>query len=635
MPSSDPSMTTPGDRRRQILKIGLILAFGGLCAWPYVGWARYPSLFDDDLTRVGGLRRATFAASLLRPFNEHLAPLFELVGWFAWWGVGQKVELVATGFLVASYILALATLITLAAVVRLELRSNLAALVAVSLFALSTVSAETVLWYSAGSFQGAAAASLASWFAASKALRSSTAKRRSCWLIVSGLFAFLSPLFSAIGVLAGPLAALRVVMASRSERSRVGSTRSWLQASTFPILGTLVYLLFVAANQDHTAAVSAGVRRHSDIPAALWAAVRAPSLVLIPAMVGVASMSGWWDDHRAAASTAALGVGVLVWAWRGSSNRALIVVGLGWVVGGYLLAYLARAQAGDRWILEVGRYHLFPEVGVICWVSALLGPRLDRLEARRPMAGWVGLLIIAIVGFALEVKPMSNLARRSFRYPDQGRSIAAALRLEAACRAEQVPLEQAIRVIDPIEPRWFPRPLPFNPLLYLFGSGPTLERSGDLEARSRLIARLSLDDREAIFGGLEVAPYQTNLGDAPRRESWIRAEPMGRGVESEIGQGRTFFAEFATSPNEKDVDRIFLEGARPGGKVEVWWSAGDGTWSSGRSVRCVADPKGQVIPLARLPHWRPGFARRFRVVRRGSPFLPTEGLSLSYQVEGK
>ncbi len=629
----EPFVVTRDDRLRQILRLGLLLIFVGLCAWPYVGWARHPSLFDDDFTRVGGLRTSTPATSLLRPFNEHLAPLFELVGWFAWWGVGRRVERIAAGFLVASYLMAFGTLVSLAAVVRLELRSHLAGLVAASWFALSTVSAETVLWYSASSFQGAAAMSLAAWFAASKAIRSASSRRRRGWLIASALFALLSPLFSAIGVLAGPLATLRLVLASAPERHYVGSRRSWSQAATVPILGTLAYLVLVVANQDHDAAVSASVRTHLDVRAALWAAVRAPSLVLIPEMVGSGSLSGSMPDVYAAGSTLALGLGVLVWSWRSPSKRGLIVVGLGWVVGGYLLAYSTRSQPGDRWILEVGRYHLFPEIGVICWVSGLLGPALDRFEARRPLAGWVGLVVIALVGFAVEATAMSDLTRRSFRYPDQKRSIAATLRLEAICHAEQIPIEQAMRIIDPVEPRWFPRPLPFHPSLYLFGPGPKFEHSRDAEAKAKVIASLSPEDLEGIFGGLDSSRFRVEDQSLAEEAEWIRAEPMEQGVESMIGEGRLFFVEFGMRIEGSDVESLRLTGIKAGTRVEIWWSTGDGRWSASRSVRCTTHNEGEIIPLSRSPHWRRGFARRYRVIRRWWPLLATDHPDLSFTAQ--
>ena len=616
--------------RRRMVRVGLILVFLGFCVTPYLGWGRYPSLFDDDFARVGDFRRSDLSSSLFRPFNEHLAPLFEFVSWLAWWGAARRVEGIADGFLVASYLAAAATVTCLAALVRLELRSTLAAMIAVSSFCLSTVSAETVLWYSAGSFQWAAATSLAAWFAATVATRSASPRSQTGWLIASGLFALASPLFSAIGALAGPLASLRLISANRPERIKLKSRRTSIVAAIIPSLGTLAYVVLVVANKTHGAAVSASVRRHLDIQATLWATVRVPSLVLIPKMVGLPSLSGWCPDRWAACSTMVLAFGVVAWAWRSRFHRGLIAVGLGWVIGGYLLAYSARAEVGDRWILEVGRYHLFPELGVICLASAILGPWLDRLESRRRWAGLTGVILVAGVGFALQSPAMSELTRRSFRYPNQGRAIAAALRLEAVCDAEQVPFAQATRIIDPTEPRWFPRPSPFHPLLYLFKVDQRPARRTDAEARLSVLQRLSPDDREAIFGGLNAARYLSVDRSREGEEAWFPLDPIGQGAEARIGEGKLFFEEFAV-PERRDAVTLRLAGVTGGTKLEVWWSSGAGSWDSGRSFRITVGPEGANIALSKMPHWRPGFARRFRAIRRGGPLPASDHLVITCQ----
>jgi len=594
----------------------------GLATGPYLKWAWVPSLFDDDLTRVGGLRRFAFPAALFRPFNEHLAPLFELVGWLAWWGSGRRVEAIAGGFLVASYLAWGATLTVLGAVVRLELRSGLAGLVAVVWFGLSTVAAETVLWYSASSFQWAAAASLATWYATTRAIRSPSESGRGWWLVAAAVVAAAGPMFSAIGVLAGPLASLRWLL-GKPRRDRGFTWRVWLGQATVPLGGTLVYAILIAANPYHGAAVSASVRHNLDLAASLQAMLVAPGAVLVPMMVGLPSLAGWFPDRWAVSLTLGLLGGVLVWAWR-SPDRGLLVLGLGWVVGGYLLAYSVRAVAGDRFILEVGRYHLFPAVGVICWGAAVVRPILNRLEARTPLAGIGLLLALAAVGFVGQGAKIDQAARRSFRWPDQPRAIAAALRLEAICRAEQIPLSQAIRIIDPTEPRWFPRPLPFHPSLYLFGSGLESPRQADADARSALIGRLTPDDRATIFGGLDAARYRAAESDLPGDSTHLRLEIAARGMMTQPGGGQTHYEEFRLPPDAGEVISLDIAGITPGTRLEVWWAGLDETWTTDRSIRWTSGAASQPVRVARLPHWRPGFAHQFRVVRQGRSFAATD-----------
>ena len=155
-------MTDP-DRPRwpAPLLIGLGASFVLLCAWPYLGWIEHPSLYHDDFMRAESLRNSSLGEALFRPFNEHMAPLFETVSYLSWLAGGRRVAALPSAFLVASFVAFGATVGMLGALIRRETGSRTSALVAVALFTLSSVSAETVLWYSASSFQWAAAASLA------------------------------------------------------------------------------------------------------------------------------------------------------------------------------------------------------------------------------------------------------------------------------------------------------------------------------------------------------------------------------------------------------------------------------------------------------------------------------------------
>ena len=589
-----------------------------LCGTPQVESWRFPSLFDDDLTRVGALRRGDFPAALFRPFNEHLAPLFELVSWLAWWAVGQRVDRVATGFLVASYVAWGVTLTALGAVVRLELRSSRAAVFAVTSFALATVSIETLLWYSASSFQWAAATGLVSWFAVVQAARAPSRWHQLVWLTAAALGALASPLFSAIGVLAGPLGSLRGLVREPGSRPR----RSWwsgrVAPAAVPWLGTAAYLLVVAAQPAHGLAVAASARSHVHWDAAAWAILRAPGAVLAPMLVGLPSLSGVMPDLGAAILTIALIPGIVVWAVR-SPARGLIVTGLGWVVGGYAVAYLARAVPGDRWIFEVGRYHLFPQLGATCLLAALLGPWLDRAEARRPGAGWVIVVLFTGLSCLVQGPKIADASRRSFRFPDQPRAITAAIHLEAACAAEGVPLTQAIRIIEPTRPRWFPRPLPFNPLLYLFDDRESTVRYPDSEARTRVRARLGWDDRAAIWGGMDAD--RDRASPAGLHPVVTPVSPSRTGEVTTPGEGRLFFEEFAVPPELGINTGLDLDGVAPGTAVEVWWADVDQAWWSGRSIRWTMNASPLPLVLARLPHWQPsGRPGLIRVVRRNRPF---------------
>jgi hypothetical protein len=76
-----------------------------LCFLP---WAKHlrreASLLGDDTQRVEDLQLKPLSALLFRPFNEHLAPVFETVSWIAWQAAGRSVEHAAWTFTVASYL---------------------------------------------------------------------------------------------------------------------------------------------------------------------------------------------------------------------------------------------------------------------------------------------------------------------------------------------------------------------------------------------------------------------------------------------------------------------------------------------------------------------------------------------------
>ncbi len=377
--------------------------------------------------------------------------------------------------------------------------------------------------------------------------------------------------------------------------------------------------MLLAANPYLGAEVSASLGQHMDLAAALSAAGRAPSLALLPIMMGLPSGVGSIADIPALLLTLGLLGGVIGWAWR-SRDRGLLLVGLGFVVGGYLLAYAARARPGDRWIFEVSRYHLFPAIGVTCWVATGLGRILERVEACRPLTGLAGVALVAAAGLALQGPKVDEIVLKWYRYPEQGRSLAAGVRLEAACRAELVPLAQASRIIDPTEPRWFPRPLPFHPLIYLFEDISSGEHRGDPEARSAVLGSLRLDrPRGDLRWSRRVARYRGPGGQALP----IALEPASSGSSSRVGEGRMYHHEFVGPPGSAEVVSFDLVGVTPGARVEVWWAGDDAAWSSGRSVRWTA-AAGFPLRVADLPHWGPVMARRFRVVRRGWPLPATD-----------
>ncbi len=584
-------------------------AYVACCTWPYLRWWADPILFDDDLVRVGGLRRSGLSGSLFRPFNEHMAPLFEVVSWAAWRAAGREVLAVASTFRVASFVARAATAAMLGLVVGREARSTAAPLAALALFSLSSVSAETVLWYSASSFEWAAAASMLAWYAAARSESASIRAGRG-WLVVAASASAAAPAFSAIGILAGPLASLRAV----SGVEGVGGLRGRIARAPIPWFGTAAYL-GVCACFRYKEVVGESVGRNLDLTSALWAAVRAPALVLLPGLVGSPSLAGRMPDPVAAALTISGLIASLAWAVR-SRQRPLILGGLAWIAGGYLAAYATRARAGDVWVFAIGRYHLFPQIGLIWLVAAGLGPRLWPLNAR-PIARMAGAGGLAAALLWVQGPGMRE-AVRPFRDPEQPRALAAAARLEAIWGREGFTLAQAMGALDPIRARWFPRPVPFQPLLYLFPQGPAVATRPDAEVRPALVAGLSPEDREAIFGGMEATRHRLAGPSAPAPGATV-ARPRSSSGMTPIGVDRYEAAggdsclDFDLGPGASRPRYLTIGVDRP---VEVWWAGDSEGWSRGRSVAWAGGPGEAVVPLEALPHWRAGCVTRLRVVAR-------------------
>jgi hypothetical protein len=611
-------MTDPTRPRRRLLSIALGAVFVLVCGLPYLRWVEHPSLYHDDFMRVESLRNSTLGEALFRPFNEHMAPLFETISYLAWRSSGRRVEGLPTAFLVASFAGFGATIAMLGALIRRETGSTTSAMVAVALFCLSSVSSETVLWYSACSFQWAAAATLLAWYGASRADSPSTTARRA-WLIASALASMAAPAFSAIGILAAPLASLRLLgMGS----SRVPTLRNLARVAV-PAAGLAIYLL-ICAGFRYREVLGDSLSKNFDLGAALWVSARAPTWVLFPGLVGMPDQSMTIPGSLAALVTVLMLIGSLVGAAR-SPRRPLILGGVALMVGGYLLVYAARAHPGDHWIVKITRYHLFPQIGLICLVvggSSGFWRKLDR----RPGRGLLAATLFAALLAPLQYRGMRLAAEGPYRVPDQPRLLSAAVRLEEVGKSKAISFDQFFRTLDPVQPRWAPHPWPFHPILFLFTRRAIEGRTiADSAVRDEIIAALSPEDREVIFGGMEATRYRRPV---PNPAHATDARLVSRFRVASLGEGRfealdgPAYLEYQVDPSADDAKALELPGLRADWPVEVWWADAFESWSPDRSVRWKPDaepsPGDWAVPIDAFPHWRRGSARRLRIVSGGA-----------------
>jgi len=600
----------------------MAVSFLTICLAPDAARLSDPSLFSDDVTRIAQLQTMPLGTLLFRPFNEHFAPVFEVVSWVTWQLVGGRLTHAPAAFTAAALVPFLFCLAALGKLVRRESGSSTAALAAVAAFSLSAVHIEAAWWYSASSFTWALLGTLLAWLCVLRSLsiQSDAQPVGSIrWWMAAALAALVAPACSAIGLLAGPVAALRAVQGSH----RLGRRRAWVMG-LIPLAGTVLYLV-IASQVRYYAILTDGVHRSLDFRTGLSCTLRAPVDVLASGLIGLDNADRWLGGGLDLVLGALLVIGTLACGLR-SPLRPLLLGGLALILGGYGLTYSVRNLFGPHWLMEVQRYHLFPQLGFVLVLVGVSRTGLARFDAR-PRSTLLAATILASVLLAAH-RPILETRARAYRFPDQARTLKALERLDGLCREHRITRRQALAALDPIRPSWFPHDA--NALMMLADSVPTSGLPDD-RVRPTLLAALELSEREALCGGMDASPYRRPASESLAAEAMAVGRLVGAYGAWQMGPGDRFLArgpaylEFQMSDSTHqdsyaDARMLWVPRLDSESKIEVWWSGEEAGWSETRSVRWRAvseGPTGQsAIPLDRLPHWSPSRARRIRVVVR-------------------
>jgi hypothetical protein len=438
---------------------------------------------------------------VLRPFNEHIAPLFELVSIATWSLSGRRLVHAPAAFTVASLVPTFLMLPVLRKVVRRECGSDTTSLACVAMFAITWLPIETAWWYSASSFAWALLATLIAWGFALRAR--DTGRLR--WWIGAAAAALAAPGFSAIGLLAGPVVTLRSVAEPTSRRGAVGLV------GLTPLLGTAAYLVLVVSLRHH-GLVTDSVRRNANPLHGLLHLAMAPADVLLPGLLGVRNLDARLPSAWAIGLFVLGLAGVLMAAWR-SAQRPLILAGLALVLGGYGLTYPFRGADGPHWALEVGRYHLFPHLGLAFFLAAGLRGGLARFDGR-PRASLATVTVLAIALCMLHRQGFRAYSA-SFRFPDQARTMIALERLERACVAHRISRDQVLTTFVPASARWC------NP-----GTGPLVLLG---PAATRPIARPHAEVRAVLLSALPADDWDVLTPSIGRRATDSSPRTAGSG----------------------------------------------------------------------------------------------------------
>ncbi|WP_148593132.1 hypothetical protein [Aquisphaera giovannonii] len=575
---------------------------------PHAGRLTRPSLYSDDVIRVAQLQTIPLTELLLRPFNEHIAPLFQLVSWVTWQACGHRLTAAPYAFTAASLAPFLLALGALFALVRREARSATAGLLACSAFSLSAVHLEAAWWYSGSSFTWALLATIVAWAWTIRALdlREAGEPSRNAW-VVAAVSAMAAPAFSAIGLLAGPVAMVRAALDPRLKgREKTGAI--------IPLVGTVFYLAG-AGLLRYDSILTASVHHNGDLVGGILAAMRAPADVLFPGFLGVANLDGLLGGGFDIAITSILLAAVTAWCSR-SAARPAIVTGLSLIAGGYALTYCVRNQFGSHWLLEVQRYHLFPQLGLVLILAMAARRPLARLDGR-PLAAMGFAASIAAVLLAVQIHRIRE-AGRPLSFPAQARSLIALEDLEQICRHRHLGRDEIVASLPPVRPRWFPHD---GSILDMIPASPSSGRA-PAEVLRIVLDSLAPRDLESLLGGMDATALLA-FEPAPLEGRTIARGNLiaSVGVRAEgparwrAGAHRALLDFQLDRSAEGTARHLCIPGLDPAHEVELWWAGDREPWTEARSIRWAAGaPGATAIPLDRVPHWSAGHAHRVRLV---------------------
>jgi hypothetical protein len=608
-----------GRTRAHDVVVGLLaVSFAVICLTPHAIRFHHASLYGDDVVRIADLQTRPLTDLLVRPFNEHVAPFFELVSWTTWQLAARKVSRAAVAFTAMSIVPFVLCAIALGMLIRRETGSLTTALCALAVFCLSPVHAECVWWYSASSFVWALLASILTWVCALSAVERRESPGRSVgWWLGAVVAAAAAPACSTIGQLAGPLAVFRAALAP-------GLTGRRRLLSLLPLAGTALYLM-IAGGSRYVSLLGASVHQSSHWTEGFLCCFRAPADILLPGLVGLENADRWLGGGPDLAASVLMLVGCGLLSWRRPA-RPLFLSGLAALVVGYAITYTVRNAFGTHWLLEVPRYHLFPQFGFILVLACVVRPLLRSFDAR----GRTSFLFATAFALVFLLTNRSLLIARvqAYFFPEQPATLRALDRLEQVCRDQGITRRQALWAMGPIRPGWLR--LKSDVLTML---ADTVKHScfSDEEARLRLLAALPLPEREALCGGMDVSTLlrPANPSQEPDTDIVCRLAAKSGFVPTASGQWVArrgpAFLEFdleqtASPPLAGQAPWLCLPGADSADKIELWWTGQKGKWSEARSVNWRPGnekPAGERgVPLDCLPHWSSGEFRHLRVLVR-------------------
>jgi hypothetical protein len=366
-----------------------------------------PVIFYDDFPVLAQSRTwQRTCEGLWAPQNEHAMPLGRLLC-FALEALAGQLPLLPFFTCLIGPLALLLGLGLLYVFVRRELGHPFYALLAVVLFAVTSVYHQAVWWFAA-SF---VILSLDTILLGLLAVQRWRQTGRGCYLALAVLACLLAPAWFALGILGGPLCCLYLANRQRKlpgGNPSPGSLRCRF-AGLLPLAGTA---LFLAISLPRTAEAILHTGHYGEQTAVeafhplIGLQYTARSLVdnLLLGLVGVTGIAlpGWLI-----ALILPVVVALGVWWWRQASEHRLMLLGLGLIGSSYLLCYSARALWDYQLMVEprFSRYHLLPYLGLVLFFCGGLPARAGRwftldasgaitLRQRRLICGLIGVCFL-------------------------------------------------------------------------------------------------------------------------------------------------------------------------------------------------------------------------------------------------
>jgi hypothetical protein len=381
----------------------------------------------------------------------------------------------------------------------------------------------------------------------------------------------------------------------------------------------------MASHVQYHAILAQSVDRNADLRTGLICTLRAPIDVLVAGLFGLDNADQWLGGGPDLVLGILLVIGTSA---RGLEHplRPLLWGGLALMVGGYGMTFSVRNAFGPHWLMEVQRYHLFPQLGFVLVLTGISRPWVERFD-RRPRSSLLVATVLAVL-LLVAHRPILGMRARVYRFPDQARTLKALERLEDLCREHRITRAQVLAAFDPIGTHWFHQD---STVLIMLADSVRSSDLPDDRVRPTLLSALCLSDREALCGGMDVSAYLRPAGEPPNSADPLAVgQLVGAFGVSPVGPGKWYLArgpaclEFqmndtAHPDSVAGAHMLWVPVRGPKARIELWWTGEGIEWSETRSVhwRPVSGPTGPwAVPLDRLPHWSPLRAAHIRVVVR-------------------